>query len=69
MQKILGSISFVGAISLMFLGVLIVIVRASPSEEGNAVIIVMEQVMKFIIIIAGLSVLIFTIKFGHGKEE
>ncbi len=69
MQKTLGSISFIGAISLMTLGILIVIVRASPSEEGDAVIIIMEQIMKFIIVIAGLSVLVFTIKFGHGKEE
>lgn len=69
MEKILGNISFFGAITIVFIGILIIVVKASPSEESGATAVMMEKIMMIILVISGLSTLIYVLKSGMGKGK
>ena len=55
MEKILGNISFFGAISIVFIGVLTIIVRANPTEQSVASAKTMEEIMLVILAISGIT--------------
>lgn len=69
MEKILGNISFFGAILVVFIGILMIIIKANPSEENEMTALIMEKVMMIILVISGITTLIYVMKNGLGKGK
>ncbi len=70
MERVLGNISFFGAIIIVFIGILIIIVKASPSSpQSEETALMMEHIMMVILAVSGVSTLIYVIKSRLGKGE
>jgi hypothetical protein len=67
MEKILGNISFFGAISIVFIGVLTIVVRGNPTEQSLESAKTMEEIMLVILAISGMTTLGYILKSGAGK--
>ena len=69
MEKVLGNISFFGAILVVFIGVLMIIVKASPSMENEATAAIMGKVMMIILVVSGSSTFLYILRTGMGKGK
>ncbi len=69
MEKILGNISFFGAITIVFIGILTIIVKANPTEQSAASAHTMTEIMMIVLAISGISTLAYILKSGMGKGK
>lgn len=69
MEKILGNISFFGAITIVFIGILTIIVKANPSSQSAASAETMEEIMMVVLAISGMSTLAYVLISGMGKGK
>lgn len=69
MEKILGNISFFGAITIVFIGILTIVVKSNPAQAAGTSVQTMEEIMMVVLAISGSTTFAYVLKSGMGKGK